>query len=97
MTQPITIVRFNRIAADRRADGSRAVAAFDAVLCGIRFAGCVVVERPDRSLVAEPPAAKTRSGKERVVRIVDPDLDREFQTTALAAYHTISQGEDHAI
>jgi len=94
--KPVSIFNLCPIEAARRADGGRAVASFDAVISGLRLAGCVVVEQPDRSLVAEPPAAKTRNGRGRVVRIVDPGLDREFQRAALAAYAAISKGENHA-
>lgn len=90
--RPLSIFNLSTIDAARRADGGLAVASFDAVLAGVRLAGCIVVEQQDRTLVAEPPAAKTRSGRDRLVRIVDPGLDREFQAAALAAFRAVTKG-----
>jgi hypothetical protein len=91
----ISILRMTTIVAQPRADNSRVLAGFDALIVGLRVASCVIVLMPDGNLVAQPPSAKTRRGDDRVVRIVDPDLDAEFQTVALAAYHTIRKGVPH--
>ena len=94
--RPLSIFNLSTIDAAPRGDGGRALASFDAVIAGVRLAGCIVVEQQDRTLFAEPPGAKTRNGRERLVKIIDPDLDHEFQRAALAAFDALTKGATHA-
>lgn len=87
------VFNFAPIQGDPRADGSRILAGFDAVLAGLRLIGCVVIQQANGSLIASPPEAKARHVRDLTIKIIDPALDQKFQSAAIAAYLAFAEGE----
>lgn len=87
----VAILNFSLVDSEPRSDGSQVVAGFDANAAGFRLCGCVILQRPDGSLVASPPEAKSRRYNHRAIKITDAELSREFNRRAIEAYEAMTR------
>jgi len=93
---PVVITSMRLVKSDRRSDGSRLAATFDAEFPTFKLVGCLIVLDANDEPQAYTPEARSRTRDARPIMITDPYLRRVMQRKAVRLYDAIADEADAA-